>query len=337
MQLPISPVGIVIDVATGLIAVTLLWSGLAKLRTPLLTLKAMQSLGAPAFLQKRGFAFSLPFVELLLGAALIVTPGPFRFTASALATAMFAVFTFYVARAVAQRTEVACNCFGSSSSEPVDRFTVARNCFLVAGGVLALCAGFGAPALAVSLDPIRIVALLVAFLFVALVARSVAQHRHINRLRTIINQSADRYKRDSDDPLTGSPIPDAELVSVNGTTVPLSKLGRGRAVLLIFAKAGCGDCGNVARSLPDWTEKLGGKVVPLIATSSDPRRLFSEHPEFIDRTYFGASAARAALGIRILPTAVLLAADAETVATEVIEGSATISEFVSVVAEQLVD
>ncbi|MCS3841750.1 MauE/DoxX family redox-associated membrane protein [Microbacterium sp. AK031] len=337
MQLPISPVGIVIDVATGLIAVTLLWSGLAKLRTPLLTLKAMAGLRAPTLLQRRWFAFSLPFVELLLGATLIVTPGLFRFAASVLTTAMFAVFMFYVARAVAQRTDVACNCFGSSSHEPVDRFTVARNLFLVIGGVLALCAGFSAPAFVFSLDPIRVVAFVVALLFVALVMKSVTQHRHINRLRTIINQRADRYKRDSDDPLTGSPIPDAELVSVNGTTVPLSKLGRGRAVLLIFAKAGCGDCGNVARSLPDWTEKLGGRVVPVIATSSDPQRLFTEHPEFIDRTYFGASAARTALGVRILPTAVLLASDAEAVATEVIEGSAAISEFVSVVEEQLAD
>lgn len=331
----ISPVAVVIDVATGLIAVTLLWSGLAKIRSAQLTLKAMRGLGAPAFLQHRWTAQLVPVCETAIGLTLLCVPGTPRFIAAVASALMFAVFTFYVARAVARGVEVACECFGSASHAPVDRLTVARNVLLLLGAVLATAAGVNAPSLVLSLDLARIVTFVLAVLIVGAVGLMVGQHRHINRLRTVINQSADRYRRSTDEPLTGSPIPDVELVSADGLTKTLAHLGNGRPVLLIFAKAGCGDCVRVARALPGWVSELRDVVAPIIATSSDPTKLFDEYPEFIGRTYFGASAARGALGIRSLPTAVLLATNTGTVATEVVEGSSAISELVAAVQEQV--
>lgn len=336
MNLFIGPVSIVIDVATGLIILILVWSGVAKLRTSHLTLKAMKGLGAPDFLQRRWIARLVPVFELALGLVLLCAPGVLRFISTLVTMALFVVFTFYVWRAVSRGVEVACECFGSASHTPVDRLTVARNVLLVIVALIAACAGVDGRALILSITPALLSALGVTALVASLVAFAVGQHRHIDRLRMIINQNADRYRRESDDMITGSPTPEAELVSADGVTKSLAELGNGRAVLLIFSKAGCGDCANVARSLPDWKRRLRDVVLPIIATSSNPVLLFSEYPEFVGHTYFGASTARKALGIRSLPTAVLLAADGDSVATEIVEGSSAIGDLVTALDEQVV-
>lgn len=334
MSAAISPVSIVIDVATGLIAVTFLWSGLAKLRSPDRTLKAMNGLGVPAVLKRRWLARLLPIVEIALGLVLLCAPGVLRLLGTAAAGVLLSVFLFLVTRAVSRGVEVACECFGSASRHPVDRFTVVRNALLVVCALIATGAGPDAPGLVLSITPVTIWASVVTLAFVSVIALAVRQHRHITRLRAVINQHADRYRRVSEDALTGSPIPDAELVGMGGVTTALAELGRGRAVLLIFTKAGCGDCAAIARLLPEWERRLHGAVVPIIASSSRPEQLFADYPEFADRTYFGAHAARASLGIRMLPSAVLLAADARSVATEPVEGSSAISELATALIEQ---
>lgn len=331
----VSPVSIVIDVATGLIAITLLWSGFAKLRSTQLTLKAMRGLGVPTFLRRKWIAGLVPIVEIGVGLVLFCAPAPVRFIGAVTATVLFSVFSFYVTRAVVRGVEVACECFGSASHEPVDRYTVARNFALVFAGLISMSAGPRSPSLFMSVTPSTLAVFAVTLLIAALVIFTVTQHRHIDRLRSIINQNADHYRRDSDAPLTGSPIPDAELVDLDGVTKNLNEIGDGRAVLLIFSKAGCGDCAKLARALPEWRRRLGDIVRPVIATSSNPERLFLEYPEFVGHTYFGASAARKALGIRMLPTAVLLASDGGSVATETVEGSAAITDLVAALEEQL--
>lgn len=336
MNLAISPVSIVIDVATGLVALTLLWSGIAKLKTSHLTLRAMRGLGIPALLQRSWVARLVPIVELTVGLVLLFAPGLVRFIGAVVATALFLAFSFYVTRAVLRGVEVACECFGSASHDPIDRFTVTRNFTLVVAGAIAISAGADSNSLVTSITPFALALLATVLLIAALGISAVAQHRHIKRLRAIINQNADHYRRESDDPLTGSRIPDAELVDVDGVTKRLAEIGKGRrAVLLIFSKAGCGDCARIARSLPDWERRLGDVVLPIIATSSSPGLLFTENPEFVGHTYFGASAARRALGIRTLPTAVLLAADGSSVATEVVEGSSAIADLVDALEAQL--
>lgn len=338
MNLVVSPASIVIDVATGLIALTLIWSGAAKLKSSQLTLKAMRGLGIPTFLRRQWVARLVPVVELGVGLVLLCAPAPARFIGALTATVLFSVFSFYVTRAVARGVEVACECFGSASHEPVDRYTVARNFALMLAGFIAIGAGLNAPALFTSITPITLSVFAVTLLVAALTVSTVSQRRHIERLRAIINQNADHYKRDSDAPLTGAPIPEAELVALGGVTSNLAEIGKGRrAVLLIFSKAGCGDCAKVARSLPGWESRLGDVVRPIIATSSNPEKLFSEYPEFAGRTYFGAKAARKALGVRTLPTAVLLASDGKSVATEVVEGSSAIADLVDALEQQIVE
>jgi hypothetical protein len=130
------------------------------------------------------------------------------------------------------------------------------------------------------------------------------------------------------DARAGRPIPDAELVNSIGVTLPLGRLDRGRAVLLLFVKAGCGSCAPVARAFPEWEARIGANVTLRVATSSRPKEIAEQYPEYGDRVRFGARGARDALGVRMLPSAVLLGSDG-TVATEVAEGITEISALVN--------
>jgi hypothetical protein len=129
-------------------------------------------------------------------------------------------------------------------------------------------------------------------------------------------------------PVAGRPIPDAELVNSVGVSLPLARLDRGRAVLLLFVKAGCGSCASVARALPEWEARIGANVTIRVATSSRPSEIAEQYPEYGDRVRFGARGARDALGVRMLPSAVLLGRDGK-VATDVAEGFIEISALVN--------
>jgi uncharacterized membrane protein YphA (DoxX/SURF4 family) len=79
-------------------------------------------------------AATLPMVEIVLGAALILAPAAWR-RAGALATAgLLAIFTVAVTQAVARGINIDCGCFGGGAS-PVTGWTVARDLGLLAGAL----------------------------------------------------------------------------------------------------------------------------------------------------------------------------------------------------------
>jgi thiol-disulfide isomerase/thioredoxin len=331
----ISPVDASIDAATGLIAVVLLVSGLSKLRTPDRTLMAMADLRVPRFARRRWIAALVPVLELALAAGLVVLPGWGRLAASAAALLLFLVFTWFVVGVIRRGEQVTCDCFGSLSRDPIDRWTVVRNVVLVVASAVALGAGPFAPSLVVRAFTSGVATLwTLAALWVLMLAIALAvgtilrQRRHIDRLRFVINDQAEaRTRRVAEGPLEGSRIPEAELVTPTGTTLPLSRLSRGRAVLLIFVGSGCGDCAEVARAFPEWQQRIGTNVRLLVATSARPDELEKDYPEFGDSARFGALAARQALGVRMVPSAVVLGSNG-LVASEVVEGSRAIADLV---------
>jgi uncharacterized membrane protein YphA (DoxX/SURF4 family) len=79
----------------------------------------------------------LPWVEMVLGALLVLGLGLFP-TALA-ATALMLIFTVVVTRDVLQNRRTSCACFGRFSSEKVSELTVLRDLFLlVLGGLIIL-------------------------------------------------------------------------------------------------------------------------------------------------------------------------------------------------------
>jgi hypothetical protein len=338
----LSPADVVIDASTGLIAVVLLISGIAKLPAADRTLAAMVGLRVPKFLQRRAVALTLPIVELGIALVLLLAPGIARFAAALAAVATLLVFTVLVARAVRAGDEVSCECFGALSRDVVDGTTVVRNLVLLAAAVAAALVGPDGGSFVVSLATLSaaeltvLVTLWIAMAAIALLARKNLDLRA--ELRRVAATDApggpsDRGVSDGR-PLAGRPIPAAELVNSVGVSLPLARLDRGRAVLLLFVKAGCGSCTQVARAFPEWEARIGANVTIRVATSSRPSEIAEQYPEYGDRVRYGAIGARDALGVRMLPSAVLLGRDG-TVATDVAEGFIEISALVNGIEEAM--
>jgi hypothetical protein len=333
----LSLVDVVIDASTGLIAIVLLVSGIAKLPAAQRTLAAMADLRVPTILRRRIVAQALPIFELGIALTLLFAPGLARFAAALAAVAMLLVFTVLVARAVRTGDEVSCECFGALSRDVVDGTTVVRNLVLLGAAIAASLVGPDGGSLVVSLttgstaELTLLVTLWIAMAAIALLARRNLDLRAQLRRVSKTDAPAEASANDVPDsqPLAGRPIPDAELVNSVGVALPLTRLDRrGRAVLLLFVKAGCGSCAPVARAFPEWEARIGANVTIRVATSSRPTDIAEAYPEYGDRVRFGARAARNALGVRTLPSAVLLGADGN-VATEVAKGFMEITALVN--------
>ena len=316
-------------VATGLIAFVFLISGIAKVRSPGRTVDAMAALGIPRFLRRGWIAALLPVVEIVVGGVLLLAPGLLRFLAALAATAMMLVFTALIAKVVSSGEDVSCECFGALSRDPVDRWTLVRNVLLLVASVLAAFVGTSGSSLVLSL-PSRSgteLALLVttglAVLAVAVLGTLVlATRRELRRAREVASSAPEQGE-----PITGTPVPPLELVDSRGVTVTLPRLGGRRAVLLVFVRTGCGNCRAVARAFPEWQERLGDSVQIIAATSSDPDEMAAEYPEYGDSLRFGSLAVRRAIGVRMVPCAVVLGSNG-MIASEIVEGSVAIAGLV---------
>jgi uncharacterized membrane protein YphA (DoxX/SURF4 family) len=106
-------------------------AGATKLRDRRDTTQSFRALGLPP-----GLASAVPVVELLLAAGLVVAPG----WSAAVALALLAAFTTFLARAVRDGVAAPCNCFGSTGRSAVSAVELVRNLLLAAVAVAALTA-----------------------------------------------------------------------------------------------------------------------------------------------------------------------------------------------------
>jgi putative oxidoreductase len=77
-------------------------------------------------------AATLPMLEVVIGAGLILLPLAWRRPAAALALGLFGMFTVAVASAYFRRINIDCGCFGTGGG-PIDALTLARNLALSGG------------------------------------------------------------------------------------------------------------------------------------------------------------------------------------------------------------
>jgi uncharacterized membrane protein YphA (DoxX/SURF4 family) len=84
-------------------------------------------------------AATLPAVEIGLGVALVIAPGPWRRAAALATLLLMLVFTVAVSQVVARGINVDCGCFGGNTG-PVTLLTVGRDLVLLAmaGAILWL-------------------------------------------------------------------------------------------------------------------------------------------------------------------------------------------------------
>lgn len=117
-------------VAAVVVAGVLLVAGVLKLAQVANWRAQAAGLGVPALV-----ATALPFVEIALGAALLVQWQ--RHAVAWAAVALFVAFTALLGLRLAQGQRPPCACFGALSARPIGAVHMARNVGFIAIGVLA--------------------------------------------------------------------------------------------------------------------------------------------------------------------------------------------------------
>lgn len=120
-------------VASVLLGVVFLVSGGSKIAAGPAWPEQAAGLGAPSIVVP-----VLPWVEIVLGAILVMQVAPVAAAATALV--VLAAFTALIIRRLAQGRHPPCACFGAWSAKPLGAGHVVRNAVFMVLGVLALFA-----------------------------------------------------------------------------------------------------------------------------------------------------------------------------------------------------
>lgn len=322
-----------------LVACVLIASGALKLPQRSRTLHSFAAFGVPAALRKPWTAIALPIGEIILGAALLLLSGPAYLAAASLATVLMAAYLAVVARSVAKRQAVDCNCFGALSTEPVSQITIWRNAGLTLAALLALALpgmASGVPAQLAAFSPgdwMWLIAIAIAAA-VGIIANLVKPPAPAaTRGDTTAEHDFELVEQGPDlisDPSARDMIPhNLELVSGDGSPELLYNLVvvPRKTTILIFARVGCGSCGPVLSQIGDWSRRLGDDAQIIVATSSSRASIKKSYPGALPHTYFGAKAVADHFESEATPAALLLAADG-TVASAPEYGSEIITQRV---------
>jgi uncharacterized membrane protein YphA (DoxX/SURF4 family) len=124
-------VGVVAAVAAVIVGISFLVAGGSKLAAKHSWPEQARGLGAPLWAIP-----IVPWVELVLGAALIVQLG--RRASAACAIALLVVFTALIANRLRHGEHPPCSCFGAWSASPIGARHLLRNAALLAAAIVAL-------------------------------------------------------------------------------------------------------------------------------------------------------------------------------------------------------
>ena len=309
-------------------AAVLIVSGVAKLRAPETVDSAFTSLEVPKALDTAWVRRLVPWMEVALGAWLLLASGSALVVVAVLTLLLFVAYLVLVVRAVRRPEPVDCGCFGALGDSEVTTVTVWRNALLVLSALLAVVAGLQGTGLVPSLlDDSRVLAWVAAAALAAAVAALVTYRAPRSASASIgprVDASGD-YLRDA--------IPQAAVLTEEGELVLLSHESAKAAHLLVFLSPGCGPCGRIGPLVAGWSEQLAPVVVrAVVAGQPDVVRTWLTYlqghawfdPFGITRTAFTAGN----------PSAVLLGADG-LVAGGPVHGEEDVLAFVADVADQL--
>jgi hypothetical protein len=119
-----------------LLVVVLLVSAVAKLRDPRDTASVFRQLGVPRVLIRLQAPRLLPYGELVVAAALVVTRGASYVVAAFAALVLFSLYVVVIRDALRLPYPVTCPCFGRLGLGEVTRRTLVRNVVLLALAIL---------------------------------------------------------------------------------------------------------------------------------------------------------------------------------------------------------
>ena len=304
------------------VALIMLLSGTAKLRSGEDAQATFTRLRVPRPFAAPALARAFPWLELLLAAALLQPFTLLRPVVGLVAVALFAAFLALVVRA--QDDGVSCGCFGEASAAPISRTTVVRNVVFLALAVLALAEGIVSPAVhgaGLAWQPLTAFgagawawALLVSVLLAT--AAFLAGRESVPAAPDAAPATPMPEAPAAVDPADGAeperhPFPDAVVVA-DGEYTGLHRLVADGAVVALRLSTGCGSCARVIERLDEFKDALGPVRLRVLMPQHAPGAEGAIHSGAVDASLVladPAGAASQALGLHSFPTAVLLGTD----------------------------
>lgn len=308
--------------------------------------RAMLGFGLP----KRNAAIAgtlLPITELTL-AVLLVPHATARWAAAA-ALVLLLAFIAAIARAMSRGEAPDCNCFGALHSAPAGGRALARNVVL---GLLAAglaVRGPGTPLLDWTADrtAAELVAIVTGLATAGLGGAFVWGWRQNRRLS---DELAGAQKTIAGIPpgLTfGALAPTFEVPGTDGAVLSLeSLLARGRAVVLVFVRPGCGPSETLIATLRPWHDALGDRLtIAVVGAGSVERYRHSPWPMLRDalahdngllEEYDALHELFRAYRLTLTPSAVVLTAQG-TIASATVDGRPAIEALVRVTLARATD
>ena len=212
-----------------------------------------------AFVRRR-----LPWVEVALGAWLLLATGGALVVVATLTLLLFVAYLALVARAVRRPEPVDCGCFGALGDSQVTRVTVWRNVALVLSAALAVVAG---------LQGVGLIGAVVdgdALPWIAMAALSAAVAVLVAYRAPTAASTASEVgpALDADGNYEREPTPHAAVLTEEGDLVLLSDRDGHVGPPAGLPQPGCGPCGRIGPHLGDWAEQLHPVAVRAVVTAT---------------------------------------------------------------------
>lgn len=318
-------------------ALLLVVSGIAKVRHPEETRSAFGELQMPRALTSSPAPVLLPWAEIVLAVAIIVTPPPFALVVAVLALVLFVVYLAVVVRALGFDHPVTCSCFGRLGLGEVTRRTALRNVLLVvvaALGVVSATADASVASRLLDASAQTWVWLGLLALTVAVVVVTFGGTKGVTSSADGTGEVAGEQDGDEDD-YDRQPIPFATLVEESGHETTMHELTAGGAVLLVFVSPTCGSCRPVIDQVEAWDEGLGPvRLRAVVFTALED--VVAAEPTLAGRVLQDPSAITSRIFRVGTPGAVLLGADG-MLAGGPVEGTDAVQAFYDDVRAELVE
>lgn len=244
----------------------------------------------------------LPFGELAIAAALILTPSG-RWGGIAALTILLA-FSSAIARVMRRGEAPDCHCFGQLHSEPAGAPSLVRNGLLMAAAAVVVIEAPGRSFASLSGEDVALTVMSVGFAALAGAAASLwLENRELRK------RPAQRRRRPLQGLPVGTPAPDLALRDLRGIPVQLhSLIAGGTPTVLVHVSPQCGPCRALAPNLTRWTTTLSGalKLITLSSGEFDRSVEFANELELTDLLIAEESAFGDAYRARATPSAVMI-------------------------------
>ena len=306
----------------------LVTSAIGKLRDPARAAAGFAALKVPDALSSPFIVRAHPWVEIVVAVLLVVAGGRLAVAAAVVALALMLAYLWLVVRAVRSPVDVDCACFGAWGSEHVTSRTVWRNAWLTAMAALAVWA-----VLAVDTSVLGHIGAAGAWWWVfGLAATALTTVLVAGTRRESVDEAADAgdLAVEAEDYLR-TRTPAVPVTLGDGSMAHLRQLSSQRPQLLVYVSEGCGSCQQVIRAVPSWRERLPElDVRVMVRQTTDVSGLTSAvEPMSVHDT---EGLVWDSLGIRGVPSAVLLGADGLLAGGPVLGG---VPEFVDDIHAEL--